>query len=168
MLPPFRDHFASLKSCRVKDFNLSPVRLSAMFNNLLESKKKKQRRLGGTVFSFVAHYGLVLLMIYASAQAAQQDDKPREEKIDFVEARDDYLLFALGKERLKKQQTMGELEERLDPGRFVRIHRSYLLNVDRLARLESYGKDSWLAFLGDGTRLPVSRSGYARLRGFLG
>jgi protein TonB len=87
MLPPFRDHFAALKSCRVKHFNLSPVRLSAMFNNLLESKKKKQRRLGGTVFSFVAHYGLVLLMIYASAQAAQQDDKPREEKIDFVEVK---------------------------------------------------------------------------------
>jgi two-component system LytT family response regulator len=90
------------------------------------------------------------------------------ERIDFVEARDDYLLFALGKERLRKQQTMAELEARLDPGRFVRIHRSYLLNVDRLARLESYGKDSWLATLADGTRLPVSRSGYARLRGFLG
>jgi two-component system LytT family response regulator len=90
------------------------------------------------------------------------------ERIDYVEARDDYLLFVSGALRLSKQQTMAELEAQLDPGRFVRIHRSYLLNVERLARLESYGKDSWLAFLADGSRLPVSRRGYARLKDLLG
>ena len=90
------------------------------------------------------------------------------ERIDYVEARDDYLLFVSGPLRLKKQQTMTELEAQVDPGRFVRVHRSYLLNVERLSRLESYGKDSWLAFLADGTRLPVSRSGYARLKDLLG
>jgi len=90
------------------------------------------------------------------------------ERVDFVEARDDYVMLAAGAQRLKKQQTLSELEAQLDPGRFVRIHRSYLLNVERLARLESYGKDSWLAFLADGTRLPVSRSGYARLKALLG
>jgi two-component system, LytTR family, response regulator len=90
------------------------------------------------------------------------------ERIDYVEARDDYLLFVSGAQRLKKQQTMAELEVQLDPGRFVRIHRSYLLNIERLARLESYGKDSWLAFLADGSRLPVSRRGYARLKDLLG
>jgi two-component system LytT family response regulator len=90
------------------------------------------------------------------------------ERIDYVEARDDYLLFVSGALRLKKQQTLAELEAQLDPGRFVRIHRSYLLNVERLARLESYGKDSWLAFLADGSRLPVSRRGYARLKDLLG
>jgi len=90
------------------------------------------------------------------------------ERIDYVEARDDYLLFVSGALRLRKQQTMAELEAQLDPGRFVRIHRSYLLNVERLARLESYGKDSWLAFLADGSRLPVSRRGYARLKDLLG
>jgi two-component system LytT family response regulator len=90
------------------------------------------------------------------------------ERIDFIEARDDYVVFAAGKERLRKQQTLAELEGQLDPARFVRIHRSYLLNVERLARLDSYGKDSWLATLADGARLPVSRSGYARLRAVLG
>lgn len=58
-----------------------------MFNNLVESKPKKQRRLGGTVFSFIAHYGLVLVMIYASAQAATQDDGPKQEKVEFVEVK---------------------------------------------------------------------------------
>lgn len=90
------------------------------------------------------------------------------EGIDFVEARDDYVVFASGGKKLKKQQTLAELEAQLDPARFVRIHRSYLLNLDRLARLESYSKDGWLAFLRDGTRLPVSRSGYARLKVLLG
>jgi two-component system LytT family response regulator len=55
----------------------------------------------------------------------------------------------------------------LDPARFVRIHRSYLLNVERLERLDLYAKDSRVAILADGTRLPVSRSGYARLKELL-
>ena len=55
----------------------------------------------------------------------------------------------------------------LDPARFVRIHRSYVLNVERLARLALYAKDSRVAFLKDGKELPVSRAGYARLRELL-
>jgi len=89
-------------------------------------------------------------------------------RIDFVEAQDDYLVFAAGGKRFRKQQTLAELEAQLDPARFVRIHRSYLLNVERLARLELYAKDSWLAILADGTKLPVSRSGHARLKELLG
>jgi len=86
--------------------------------------------------------------------------------LDYAEAQDDYVgLRSKGKLHLK-QQTLAELEVSLDPARFVRIHRSYLLNVDRLARLESDG-EARVAILGDGTRLPVSRSGYARLRALL-
>ena len=85
------------------------------------------------------------------------------EKIDFVEAQDDYVCFkSEGKDYLK-DQTMGALEAQLDPSRFVRIHRSYLLNIERIARVELYAKDSRVAILRDGRRLPVSRAGYARL-----
>lgn len=86
------------------------------------------------------------------------------DRIDFVEAQDDYLSFAVGGRRFRRQQTLADLEHQLDTDRFVRIHRSYLLNLDRLARLELYAKDSWRAVLADGTKLPVSRSGHARLR----
>ena len=58
-----------------------------MFNNLVESKPKKTRKAGGTIFSFIAHYGLILFVIYTSAQAAQQDDGPKQEKVDFVEVK---------------------------------------------------------------------------------
>jgi two-component system LytT family response regulator len=90
------------------------------------------------------------------------------EKIDFVEAQDDYLSFASAGKRYRKQQTLGELEAQLDGARFVRVHRSYLLNVERLARLDLYAKDSWIAILADGAKIPVSRSGHQRLRELLG
>jgi len=88
-------------------------------------------------------------------------------KIDYVEAQDDYVCFRSEGKQLLKQQTMAEIEAALDPSRFVRIHRSYILNIDRLAKLELYGKDSHAAILRDGTRLPVSRTGYARLNALL-
>jgi two-component system LytT family response regulator len=90
------------------------------------------------------------------------------QQLDFIEAQDDYLSFATGGKRLRKQQTLTDIEGQLDPTRFVRIHRSFLLNVERLARIEPYAKDSWLAILQDGTKLPLSRSGYQRLRELIG
>jgi two-component system LytT family response regulator len=84
-------------------------------------------------------------------------------KIDYVEAQDDYVCFKTEGKQYLKDQTMAALEQTLDPGRFVRIHRSYILNIDRIARVELYAKDSRVAILRDGTRLPVSRAGYARL-----
>lgn len=89
------------------------------------------------------------------------------EKLDYAEAQDDYVsLHAEGKEHLK-QQTLSDLEASLDPARFVRIHRSYLLNLDRLARIDSEGGEPKAVVLTDGTRLPLSRSGYGRLKGLL-
>jgi two-component system LytT family response regulator len=89
------------------------------------------------------------------------------DKIDYVEAQDDYIAVRVGERALLKEQTLADLEKQLDPRRFVRIHRSFLLNLDRLARLEPSGKDSRMAVLRDGRRLPVSRSGYARLQELL-
>jgi len=90
------------------------------------------------------------------------------EKIDFVQAQDDYVCFRCeGKEYLK-EQTLGELEAALDPAKFVRIHRSYVLNVDRLARVETDVRENRIAILDDGRRLPISRAGYARLSALLG
>jgi len=89
------------------------------------------------------------------------------DRIDYVEAQDDYVAFRTQGRTLLKEQTLGDLETQLDPRRFVRVHRSYLLNIDRLSRVELYAKDSRVAILGDGTKLPVSRSGYQRLQTLL-
>lgn len=85
------------------------------------------------------------------------------DRIDYVEAQDDYVSFKSEGRQYLKDQTMAAVEAAMDAARFVRIHRSYLLNLERIARVELYAKDSRVAILRDGTRLPVSRAGYARL-----
>jgi two-component system, LytTR family, response regulator len=88
-------------------------------------------------------------------------------KLDYVEAQDDYVALASQGKKHLKQQTIASVEAGLDPEQFVRIHRSYIVNFERVVRIEPYGKDSRLAILADGTRLPVSRAGYSRLKSLL-
>ena len=88
-------------------------------------------------------------------------------KLDYVEAQDDYVALASQGKKFLKQQTISNIESLLDPKNFLRIHRSYIVNLERVSKVELYGKDSHVAILNDGARLPVSRSGYARLRSVL-
>ena len=85
------------------------------------------------------------------------------EKLDYVEAQDDYVALHSGGKTYLKQQAIAAVEAALDPAKFVRIHRSAIVNLERVARIEPYGKESRVAILADGVRLPVSRAGYARL-----
>jgi two-component system LytT family response regulator len=86
------------------------------------------------------------------------------DRLDWVQAQDDYVLLRTEGKNLLKQQTLASLEAQLDPARFIRVHRSFILNLDRLAKVEQDGKEHREAILRDGTRLPVSRAGYQRLR----
>ena len=88
--------------------------------------------------------------------------------IDCIEAQDDYVqVTAAGKAWLKNQR-MAELEAQLDPQVFVRIHRSWIANVGAIARIEPASKDNYCAVLKDGAKLPISRSGYQKLRELMG
>jgi two-component system, LytTR family, response regulator len=90
------------------------------------------------------------------------------DRLDYAESQDDYVaLHSQGKSYLK-EQTISSLEAALDPERFVRIHRSVIVNLERVAKIEPYAKDSRVAVLSDGSQLPVSRAGYERLRTLLG
>jgi two-component system LytT family response regulator len=88
-------------------------------------------------------------------------------RLDYVEAQDDYVALHSGGKQFLKQQTISSLESCLDPARFVRIHRSYLVNLERVVKIEPYTKDSRVVVLADGAQLPVSRAGYARLQALL-
>ncbi len=90
------------------------------------------------------------------------------EALDYAEAQDDYVALHSQRKSYLKQQTISSLEAGLDPERFVRIHRSVIVNLERIAKIEPYAKDSRIAVLSDGTQLPVSRAGYDRLRSLLG
>jgi two-component system LytT family response regulator len=88
-------------------------------------------------------------------------------KLDYAEAQDDYVALATEGKKHLKQQTISSLEGTLDPTRFLRIHRSYIVNLEKVTKVEPYSKDNHVVVLSNGTQLPVSRSGYARLREFL-
>jgi two-component system LytT family response regulator len=88
--------------------------------------------------------------------------------VDYVQGQDDYVEVFHGGRSSLTQQTLQSLEASLDPRHFVRVHRSYVLNVRRVARLEPWGHGSKLAVLHDGRTVPVSRSGEARLKAVLG
>ena len=89
-------------------------------------------------------------------------------QIDYVEAQEDYLAFHSAGKSFLKQQTISSLEQSLDPKQFVRVHRSFVVNLERISKIEAYTKDARVAILSDGVKVPVSRSGYLKLKEAMG
>jgi two-component system, LytTR family, response regulator len=86
------------------------------------------------------------------------------DRLDAVEAQDDYVALKTAGKTYLKAQTLSSLAAELDPAHFVRVHRSHLVRLEALERLEGSGSGGGVGFLSDGTRIPVSREGYARLK----
>lgn len=89
-------------------------------------------------------------------------------KLDYAESQDDYVALRSEGKNWLKQQTLSSLEAALDPRRFIRLHRSYLVNVERISRIDANTRDTWLAVLSDGAKIPVSRAGYGKFREIIG
>jgi two-component system LytT family response regulator len=90
------------------------------------------------------------------------------DRVDWMQAEDDYVSIHAGGKTFLKTQPLSTLTAGLDPARFVQVHRAFTLNVERIARIEVVAKDRRVAILRDGSEIPVSRSGYARLRDLVG
>lgn len=86
------------------------------------------------------------------------------DQIRYVEAQDDYVMIYHSAGKALKQQTMKFYEDNLPQADFVRIHRTYIVKVDEIKRIEPYGKDTHIAILQSGEKLPVSRAGYKLLK----
>jgi two-component system LytT family response regulator len=89
------------------------------------------------------------------------------DQVDYVESQDDYISIRVAGKSYLKEQTISDLEQQLPSKTFVRIHRRYLLNIARLAKIELAEKENRVAILLDKTQLPISRTGYAKLRAVL-
>ena len=88
--------------------------------------------------------------------------------INYLEAYDDYVkIFTKDGYSLKKK-TMNYFEQTFDANQFVRVHRSYMVQVSQITRIESMEKDSHLALLKSGAKIPLSKTGYAKLKLVLG
>jgi two-component system LytT family response regulator len=90
------------------------------------------------------------------------------QRIHYFEAFDDYIKIHTTEGFYLKKKTMAYFEKTLDPAQFVRVHRSYLLNLQELTRIEPLEKDNHVALLKNGTRVPLSQSGYSKLKSVLG
>ncbi len=88
--------------------------------------------------------------------------------VQYLEAYDDYIKIHTHEGTFLKKKTMTYYEKTLDPSQFVRVHRSYTLALSQLTRIEPLEKDSHVALLKNGERIPLSKSGYTRLRSVLG
>lgn len=86
----------------------------------------------------------------------------------YLEAADDYVKVVTQDGNFLKNKTMAYFEKTLDPGLFVRSHRSFIVNVQQITRIDPYEKDGHIAILKTGGRVPVSRSGYGKLKSVLG
>jgi two-component system LytT family response regulator len=88
-------------------------------------------------------------------------------EISYIEADDDYVTIHTGTEKFLKEKTMKYMESHLDPSQFVRIHRSYIVNVNQISRLELYQKETYNVLLKNGTSIRASSSGYKELKQIL-
>ncbi|MFI5148301.1 MAG: LytR/AlgR family response regulator transcription factor [Bacteroidia bacterium] len=88
--------------------------------------------------------------------------------IHYFEADDDYVRVQTQEGSYLKNKTMAWFEQVLDPKQFVRVHRSFILQVQQITRIEPYEKESHLAILKSGAKIPVSKTGYPKLRVVLG
>jgi len=86
------------------------------------------------------------------------------DQIKYFEAQDDYVMIYSELGKYLKQKTLKSLADQLDNNQFIRIHRSYIINLNFLKQLELFGKGSYKVITKEGTKLPVSKSGYAKLK----
>jgi two-component system, LytTR family, response regulator len=89
-------------------------------------------------------------------------------EVQYIEAYDDYVKIFTQKEMFLKKKTMSFYEKSLDPNQFVRVHRSYIMQLSQLTRIEPMEKESYIALLKSGAKIPLSKTGYSKLKVQLG
>jgi two-component system LytT family response regulator len=88
--------------------------------------------------------------------------------IHYLEADDDYVRITTDEGQFLKNKTMGFYEQTLESSQFVRVHRSYIIQIKHITRIEPYQKETHLAILKSGKQIPVSKTGYTKLKEILG
>lgn len=89
-------------------------------------------------------------------------------EIQYIEADDDFVKIFTPEGSFLKNKTMAFYEQSLDAAQFVRVHRSYILHINQITKIEPYQKETHLAILRDGKQIPVSKTGYSKLKTILG
>ena len=89
-------------------------------------------------------------------------------EIQYLEADDDFVKIITAEGTFLKNKTMIFYEQTLDAQQFVRVHRSYIVHISQITKIEPYQKETHLAILRNGQQIPISKTGYAKLKMILG
>lgn len=140
---------------------VSPGRLKKTFAKINERLQEKSSQPMGELLAdrqaYITPLARILVRDRANVYIIAVED------IVYFEAQDDYVSIQTRERSFLKKETLSHLEKLLDDRQFIRIHRSYMLNINHLSKIEPYTKDSRIAILKSGKTLPVSRSGYSKL-----
>ncbi|SMD43369.1 two component transcriptional regulator, LytTR family [Aquiflexum balticum DSM 16537] len=89
-------------------------------------------------------------------------------EIKYLEANDDYVNLYTAEGKFLKNKTMSFFEKTLETNQFVRVHRSYIVKISEIHKLEPYDKDGYVIILRGGEKIPVSKTGFPKLKSVLG
>jgi two-component system LytT family response regulator len=89
-------------------------------------------------------------------------------EVKYMEADDDYVRIVTAEGPFLKNKTMSFYEQTLDPTQFIRVHRSYIVNISQITRIDPFQKETHLAVLREGKQIPVSKTGYTKLKEIFG
>lgn len=145
----------------------SPERFAKAVEKFLDgaSREQQQKAVAGLVQHTAvdaAHAGRIVVKTGGKIRIIPWTE------VRYLEAADDYVKIHTADGVHLKNKTLAYYEQTLPTAQFVRVHRSFLANVQEITRIEPYEKDSHIALLKSGARVPVSRAGYARLKEVLG
>jgi two-component system LytT family response regulator len=164
----YDEHAVRAFEANAADYVLKPFRRE----RLLQSLEKARRRTGRAAAP-VSAISDAMRPAGEHVSRIVVRDGPRVHVIpaadlEWARAEDDYVRLCAGGREYLKSQALANLAASLDPDRFLRVHRSYLVNVYRLRRIEPTSKNTHVAVLQSGAKIPVSREGHARLKALLG
>lgn len=164
------------------DYLLKPYDDARFAAALQRAKQEARRRQTDAVNSHLTQLLALLRQTGDRTAAAQAAEKPgdrillkssgeifflKAEEIDWIEAEGDYMKFHVAGRAHLMRETMARLEARLDPKRFIRIHRSTIVNIDRLRKLSPSFAGEYAVILHDGTKLKLSRGYHERIAALL-
>jgi two-component system, LytTR family, response regulator len=165
------DEFA-LKAfeCNAADYLLKPYskdRFKQAINKAIVKieENKKNTNSYNRILSYLNEQNTIIQRV--AVKSGSEISIIPTKQIHWIEACDDYVILHTQNEQYVKESTMKYFETHLDPNEFVRIHRSNIVRIDQISKIESYEKDSYLVILKNSEKLNVSRSGYKLLREML-
>ena len=148
------------------DYLLKPYpfeRVSLALNKAVEKLKSRtsSTEIGNLIQTHDQESGILNRIVVKSGRKIQVIPV---ESIYYIESQDDFVMIYCKDGHFMKQKTMKFFEQHLDDKQFVRIHRSFLLNLTYISEIQQYEKESWIVLTKQGAKLKVSKAGYANLK----